>query len=1042
MWVLMFIASHVYAQTRTITGTVTEKDEGGPLPGVSVTIKGTKTGTQTNAQGKFTISASNGQSLVFTSVGYLTKTIEVTGATINLVMESNQTQLADVMVIGYGTQTRRDNVGSVAQIKGGAVAEQPVQNFEQALGGRAAGVQVTMANGVSNTPPVIHIRGTNSISLSSQPLFIVDGIPVFTGDLSTNIGGESGGNALANINPDDIESIDVAKDASATAIYGSRAANGVVFVTTKKGKKGNAVVTIDSWIGSTSVTRLPKVLNAQQYVDIKNEAMMNSGIYNTTVTTPQTKALAYTTLTPGPDGKPIDTDWEKLLYRRATTYNTTASISGATDKTSYYLSSNWTKQQGILQGDEFDSKGMLANVDHKANKYISIGGKISYTNNQNLARVSSGSLGGEAYSTNGLGRLAILLPPNLSPYNNDGSYNLNGTTIGIMNNKGYSNSYPNPQPYLDLDRENTELNHVAANIYFQVNPLPWITLKTVYGIDYIFANSDSFADPIANANAQAIDNYSSNKRSVWTNTAQFDRSFGKHSFNLLLGTEQQQSNVRGFGLNRSILSDPSFNVIQANYSTNNPGTMQYSDDYLVSFFGRLNYNFSEKYFLSASLRRDGYSAFGSNSKYGLFPGVGLGWEITKENFWKTIGADKVFSSFKLKASYGKTGNNSGVNAYQSYGFYANSLYNGAGTLAPSQTGNNDLSWEVSKKTDAGISFGLFNDRITGDITYYNNDVTGLLLNVPTPPSAGLASSPLVNVGSMYNRGIEFNVDANVMRSKNFNWDANFNISYNQNKVTALSTGTNSITNSTSSLEIANITQVGYSVGNLYIVRSAGVDPATGERIFINGKGQKVFYSYNNAVHYTYADGTKAPDINQAADAVNYANAVPKVIGGFSNTFRYKSFDLSLLFTYQLGFDVYYGTGSTLTDQRFWNNSTAILNHWTTPGQIANYPKLYFGDNVSNGTSFPTDFNTYSGNFLRLKTVNLGYTIPKTFSSKLGLSSLRFYVTGQNLLLFTKYPGDPEIASNGASAAGNSTPGVDRNTSGTSRALTAGFLVKF
>jgi TonB-linked SusC/RagA family outer membrane protein len=1053
MVVLLLLASHAYAQTRTISGTVSDKD-GLPMPGVTVVVKGTKTGTQTSAKGRFSIEVNTGKpTLVFTFIGYSTKTVEASGNEMNVIMEPNPSLLSEVLVVGYGTQSKRANVGSISHVKGSELTEQPVQNFEQALAGKATGTQITIPNGVLNTAPVFHIRGTNSISLGSQPLIVVDGVPSFDGNVG---GGESGSNALANINPNDIENIDIAKDASATAIYGSRAANGVVFVTTKKGKKGAAVVGLDSWMGVTKVYRFPKLLDASQYVAEKNEALVNAGLYN--------PASYFTALTPGPDGNPINTNWKNHIYRTGTSYNTTASISGGTDKTTYYASANWSKQQGIIVKNEFANKGMLFNIDHKTNKYISIGAKLSYTDQQNLAATSSGSLNGEAYATAGLGRLALLLPPNVSPYNNDGTYNLNPSngSLGLMNNKGFTNSYPNPQPAIDLDRANNELQHTTANFYIQAKPLSWITLKTNYGIDYINSTNDSFFDPIDNFSivngvktnsASATDNYTISKRYVWDNTAQFDYTIAqKHSLSLLLGNEQQGTTVYGFGLNRSILSDPAFNQIQAGYVNVATNNLQNTQNYLVSFFGRLQYNFDEKYFLSATLRKDGYSTFGTDKKYGYFPGIGAGWEITKEDFWKNIGADKIFSSFKVKASYGRVGNNSGLPDFASYGTYSNGLFNGNPTLAPNATGNNQLGWETSSKTDIGLDFGIFNDRITGEVGYYKNNVTGLIFGFPEPPSAGLPTTPpLVNIGSLYNKGIEFSINADIIRSSAFKWSSNFNISFNQNKITSLVPGTNFVTYSTSSLEVTNINKVGGSVGDLYIIRSAGVDPATGDRIFINGSGQKVYYTFTGTNHYFVqgpngtltpylkADGSKNT-INQTADAIDYGNATPKFIGGLSNTFRYKNFDLSLLLTYQLGFYVYYGTGATLTDQRFWNNSTDILNHWTTPGQVAKYPKVVFGDNVSNGTSFPSDFNVYRGDFLKVKTVNFGYTIPKTFLNKIGVSSVRVYVSGQNLFVFTKYPGpDPEVGSNGTA---NSSPGVDRNTVANGRTVTAGFSLKF
>ncbi|QJD96522.1 SusC/RagA family TonB-linked outer membrane protein [Mucilaginibacter robiniae] len=1042
--VFMLLGAQVYAQTRTVTGVITGKDDGLPLPGVSVTIQGTKTGTQTGPDGSYTIKVSPGQALVFTFVGFNTQTITPSGNRQDIVLTGRSSDLNEVVVVGYGTQVKRATVGTIAQVKGSDLIEQPVQNFEQALAGRAPGVQVTIPNGVSNTPPVIHIRGVNSISLSSQPLFVVDGVVSITGDLS---GGESGGNALANINPDDIESISIAKDGAATAIYGSRAANGVVFVTTKRGKKGNAIVSLDSWIGQNHVFRLPKVLDANQYISIKNEALVNAGLYNAN--------SYYVTTTPDANGVPFNTNWAKLIYRTGTTYNTTASVSGGTEKTNYYASANYSKQEGIIRKNDFISKGLLFNVDHKANKYISLGAKLSYVDQQNLAATSSGSLSGEAYATAGLGRLALLLPPNIGAYNADGSYNLNPLTgaIGLQNNKGYSNSYPNPKPALDLDRANNEQFHTAANVYLQVKPLSWITLKTQYGIDYINSVNDNFTNPISNFtvsggvvtnNANANDNYQQYKRYVWSNTLQLDRSIvDKHNFSFLLGNEQQRTTQYGFGLSRSILSDIAFNQIQAGFVNVATSNLVNTENYLVSFFGRLNYDFDKKYFLSATVRRDGYSAFGSDHKYGIFPGVGVSWEITREKFWSKIGADKLFSSFRLKGSYAQVGNNAGLNNYASYGFYGNSLYNANPTLAATQAGNNALKWETSRKTDVGLNFGIFGDRITGELAYYKNDISGLILNVPLAPSAGLATNPPVNVGSMFNKGLEIDLNADIVRSKNFRWSANFNIAFNQNKITSLIPGTNYFTYSTSSLEVSNINQVGHSIGSLYLVNSAGVDPTNGRRIFINGKGQKVEYTFLGTQHWYYMDGSNAPAISQAADAHNQGNTVPKETGGFSNSFHYKNFDLNVLFTYQLGFYVYYGTQSTLTDQRFWNNSTVILDHWTTPGQIARYPQVVFGDNVSNGTSFPTDFNTYRGDFLKFKTVNLGYTLPKSLLGRTGLSSLRVYVTAQNLFIITKYPGpDPEVSSNGDSINGNSTSGVDRNTSPNSRSFTAGFSIKF
>jgi len=1047
LWVFVLLAFQAQAQTKTVTGVVTGKDDGLPLPGVSVIVQGTRTGTQTSPDGSYSISVSAGQKLVFSFIGFTTETVTPMGTKVNVALTGVKSQLNEIQVIGYGSTTKRENIGNVASVKGAAVVDQPVQNFQQALAGRAPGLQITIANGVSNTTPVIRIRGTNSISLTSQPLFIVDGVPVLSGDY----GNESGGSALSNIDPNDIESIDVAKDGAATAIYGSQAGNGVVFVTTKKGKKGDAVVGADVWMGITKVNRLPQVLNAAQYIALRNEALVNAGLYSADAV--PTGGKAHAGYTYDAAGNPLDINWADYVYQTGKSYNASLNISGGTDKTTYYASGNFSTQQGILKKDGFKNKGLNFNVDHKPNKYISFGFKLNYANQQSLAATSSGSLSGEAYASAGLGRLAILLPPTISPYNADGTYNITPSGIGVQGNAGFGITYPNPVPTLDLDRQNAEINHTVATTYVQVKPLSWITIKSLFGADYIFNTQDGFSNPVSNYTSATVNNASAyaysltTKRYVWTNTAQFDQTIlGKHNFSVLLGNEQTGNNSNSFQLNRATLSDPAFNIIQAGYSTTTYGGGSNTQNYLVSFFGRFNYNYDQKYFLTASIRKDGYSGFGTNSKYGYFPGFGASWMVDKEKFWAEIGADKIVSSLKLRGSYAKVGNK-GVGDFASYTTYsATGLYNGAGTLLPSTTGNDALTWETSKKTDLGFTAGFLKDRLTLDAAFYYNNINGLIYNVPAPPSAGLASNPPVNIGSMWNRGLEFDINAQIVNSKSFRWSANFNLSLNQNQVTSLATGITQFTSGGTTSETTNITQIGQSIGNLWIIRSAGVNPANGRRIFLDGSGRQVEYAPNGVTvagvlqKWFYSDGSVAPAITQASDAVNYGNSAPKEFGGISNTFQYKGFDLNVLFTYQLGFNVYYGTQATLTDQRFWNNSTVILDHWTAPGQNAKYPQVVFGDNVSNGTTLPSDFNVYKGDFLKFKTVNFGYTLPKSIVSKIGLSSLRFYMSAQNLFIITNYPGpDPEVSSNGT---GNATQGVDRNTSANSRAFTAGVSLKF
>lgn len=1043
---LLLCSVQLLAQERTVTGKVTDEKDGSPLSGVSITIKGTNTGTSTANDGTFKLSVfPNTKILVISYVNYESQEINLDSRSIYITkLVSKDKSLQEVVVVGYGTQRKKEVTGSLATVKGSVTADKPVQTFEQALAGRSSGVQITIPNGVLNSPPVFRIRGTNSISLSSYPLIIVDGIPTYTGDVSST---SAAGNALASINPNDIESIDIAKDAAATAIYGSRAANGVVFITTKKGRSGRAKVSYNGWLSFANPYRLPEMMNASEYLKFKTSAVTNN---------PGASAWSFSSVN-GPDGKPVDTKWSDYVYRQGVSHSHNVNVSGGSENTSYYFSAGYTDQQGILKKNDFKRMNTLLNVDSRISKYFSIGGKISYSNEKNLAATTSGSLNGSAFNTGGLGRLAFVLPPILSPYKNDGSYNINGAAIGSANITGTSNlSYYNPVVSLDLNRSNSENNRIQSNVYAQLKPFEWLTLKTVYGIDYLLVDNDIFQSPVAG------DGYSSvgyawagaekYKTSLWTNTAQFDHTFSeKHSVNVLVGNEQQRRTSSGYGVQRQNLSDLAYNVIQAGFTTNNPADLFLGENYLLSSFGRVNYNYDGKYFLSGNLRQDEYSALGV--KKGTFWGVSAGWEITKESFWEKAGLNKIFSSFRLRGSYGKVGNIGGIGDYSPYSTFGSGLYGGLATLAFSSVGNPALKWETSKKTDAGFSFGLFNNRISGEFAYYNNNIDGLILNVPQSPSTGLPSSPPQNVGSMYNKGVEITLNATPVQNKSFSWNTSFNLTQNKNMVTSLAPGLTSIQTSTSGLETVSQTMKDYPLGYLFVVRTNGVDPETGKRIFVNSAGQNVYYQFyapTGTFNYsTKADGTVkyvspsgGTSITQAADGVMYASTQPKYYGGWDNTFRYKNFDLNVLMTYQLGFYVYYGSNAGLHDQRWWNNHRDVLTDaWSAKGDLNKiYAKPVLNDNVSNGSAFPLDMNVFKGDFAKLKNLSLGYTLPKNILEKIKISGLRVYVSGQNLAIITKYPGpDPEVSSNGNTATGQ---GVDRNTAANARTILVGLNVSF
>lgn len=1053
LFVMMLCANLAFAQDRTISGTVISGEDNAPIPGATVKFKGIKGGTVTNASGSFSVTVPSGvKVLEFSSIGFLPREVALGSSNVlKITLDSDSKTLSDVVVVGYGTQKRVESTGSLSSVSGAAIAQKPIQSLEAGLAGRASGVQVSNATGVLNSPPVFRVRGTNSLSLSSQPLFVIDGIVMNTSIDALTSGGS---NPLAGINPEDIESIDIAKDAASTAIYGSRSANGVVFVTTKKGKTGVPKVNYSAWVGWSSPFRLPELLDAFQYTAYKNEAIANAdairpGSVNISVN--GVSRLPQFNLTNDANGNPINTNWYDHAYRTGVSQNHSINVSGGTENTKYYLGAGYTNQQGIYEKNDFKRMNALFNIDSKINKYITIGGKLSFANERNLAGISSGSLDGEAYGTAGVARTAMVNAPNVSPYNNDGTYNLGATFIGPMNNivAGNQVGFYNFVQVLENNRENNEIDRIQSNAYVQVKPVEWLTLKTLYGIDYSSNDNDIFYNPVHGPGqgvlGQGLGVFRKRKNWTWTNTAQADQSFGQNNFSLLIGQEQQRNTVTGYGIDRQGLTDPNYDVVQAGYQLNNATGMIWGENYLLSYFSRLNYNYAGKYFISGNVRQDEYSALGV--KKGVFWGVSAGWEITKEDFWANAGLDNVFSSFKVKGSYGKVGNVAGIGNYSAFSTYGSGLYGGVPASLYNAAGNKDLEWETSKKTDIGVQFGILKNRINFEIDYYKNNIDGLILDVPQSPSAGVPTSISTNVGSMYNTGVEFAINATPVASGNFTWTSNFNIAYNKNEVTSLSPGLTELitaTGSTATGENVNRSVPGYSVGYLYVVRTAGVDEATGRRIFLNKAGRAVTYQHivpTGQSNWTYLDdGSRAPAITQGNDAQMYQNTAPKFYGGFDNTFRYKNFDLNVMLTYQLGFYVSYGTNSGLHDQRYWNNAVDVLNRWTAPGQQTDFPRAIYGDNVSYGNTIPLDINVFKGDFLKLRNVALGYTLPQSVSSKLNISNLRIYVAGQNLAMITDYPGsDPEVSSNGTRSSGQ---GSERNSGPNARTYTVGLSVGF
>jgi TonB-dependent starch-binding outer membrane protein SusC len=1028
------------AQGRTVTGKVTAADDGSSLPGVNVIVKGSSNGTTTNTDGNYSLAdVPANATLVFSFIGMTTQEVEVGNqGVVNVQLVSDVRELGEVVVVGYGTQDKREVTGSIARIKGDDIVLAPVQSFDQALQGRAAGVNITTPNGVLNNPPVIRIRGVNSINLSSFPLVVIDGVPTFTGDNSSNL---AANNPLGNLNPADIESIEVLKDASASAIYGSRASAGVILITTKRGASGKARVNVDSWVGLMQPVRLIPLLNAEQYMDVKNEARRNNG---------QDDAFF-----PSIDanGNLIDTDWYKYVYRNGLAHSNNVSVSGGSDATKYFLSIGRTDQQGMLQANSFNRTSARMNLDHKLYNNFTIGTNIAFANTLNRSP-SSGSVPGAAFSTSGLGRLPLITAPNVGPFNPDGTYNIDGALIGTMNNTQQSGFY-NPVTTVELDRYTSEANSLQASVYANWEIIRGLNLRTTYGIDRLTLDDQTFLSSITGdgyADNGIVRNVNrTNRRWNWANTAQYDFMLGEqNSFSVLGGIEQQYTRIERWGADRRNVADPFFENFQGNYTNIQPWLPFYGENFLVSYFGRLNYDFGKKYFVSASVRRDGFSAFAPGRQFGNFYGASVGYALSQESFWQNSPLSSVVNFFKLRASYGIVGNNQGIDDYASLSLYGSGLYGEEPTIFFEQAGNPQLAWETSKKTDLGFNFGLFEDRITGEFAYYNNLVDGLILRVPQAPSRGIPNPTaafqntlLENVGVMRNRGIELNLQATAIRKANFTWTINANITTLKNEVTSLFGEDVEIQGQTSSLEAANVTRVGFPVGSLKVVPTAGVNPANGQRIFVKRDGTQVQYDHSapTASRWTRVDdGGVTTPVSIVNDGVIIGPTLPTFYGGLDNTFKLGNFDLGIFLQFSGGNYIYNGTKAGLRDMRFWNNSTDVLNRWTEGNPNGTIPRVVYTDNVSNGSSFPISENVEKGDFVRLRNVSLGYSLNNSLIQRIGMSRARVYAQVQNALLLTNYTGfDPEISTNGNN---NLAPGVDRNSIGQARTFTVGVNLDF
>ncbi|GGH13200.1 SusC/RagA family TonB-linked outer membrane protein [Pedobacter zeae] len=958
LFVLLFFASTAIAQDRTITGTVTSSDDKLPIPGVSVRVTGTQIGTVTDANGKYSVIVPSGsKTLDFSFIGYLTKNITITASnTINVALASDSKTLSDVVVVGYGQQSKVLTTQTTATVKAESFKNMPIQTPQQALQGQAAGVNMINSSGVLGSEAQITIRGGGSISAAGRPLYVVDGVPLNSsgGDYTQTQGGSSGLNPLINISPNDIESMTVLKDASAVAIYGSRGANGVILITTKKGASGKTRISADYQNGFSSPTSVEEMMTADQFRQFRTDYLKAN---NQTV--PAYPTASY--------------NWVDAVIRTGKSNTVNLNASGGNEKTKFYLGGTYSDESGYTLGNNLKRLSGRLNLDHKISDKFTIG--LNYS----LSHIDMDRIGSENNTYAPL-TAAYLQLPYITPYGPDGKFQNTGFVANVVAiaatgiNKNYS------------DRS-------TGNAYLEYKIIPGLRLKTDWGIDNYGIDEKYRETDLLTPGGYAYRTHYTDNKWVNTNTLNYDKTFGKHTIAALAGysfetAKLTQMMVEGSGF----VSDDLPNVGSA--STPITASENIYEWALQSFFGRLNYDFDKKYLFEASLRRDGSSRFGPNKKYGNFYAVSGGWLISNEAFFNKD--NNIAQNLKLTASYGTSGNdNIGFNAY--YGTFASgSNYLGQAGLTPSNVPNPDLSWEETGQLDIGLSARLFK-AIDVQFNFYNKNTTGALLTVPYPYTTGYASANR-NVGKMRNRGYEVSINSDNIVGRDFTWRTSFNIGFNKNTIIDLPVnpdedGRNFLTGSAVQRAIT-----GYSKNSFYLIRYNGINPQTGNAEWLKKDGTV----------------TTTP---LASDRVIVGKGNPDFSGGITNTFTYKNFDLSAFFNFSYGNDVYLD-GLQFADNfssGSYNKSVKLLDYWKQPGDNAFAPAL----NSSTRTTYQqaSTKQLMDGSYLRLKTLSAGYSFPKELLQRTKLfTSLRIYFQGQNIWTIKNkdFRGDPEISANGAS----------------------------
>ncbi|MEY4107175.1 MAG: hypothetical protein RL181_1517 [Bacteroidota bacterium] len=1020
--VLFFtVVGSAWAQ-RTITGKVT--DTGGePLIGASILAKGTTVGTVTDLDGAYSLSVPAGvATLVFSYTGYTTQDVALgVSNVVDVRLDVLATQLSEVVVVGYGTQIKSTLTGNIAKLGGEKIENLPVPSVEQALQGRTSGVFVEAVNGKPGGAVRVRIRGASSITASNQPLYIIDGIPVTT-ESQNSLGAPL--NPLADLNFNDVESIEILKDASAGAIYGSRAANGVVLITTKKGKQGKTKLEANFQTGYSQPTGKREFINNEEFVTLFTRAAVGAGKYEfrqgywdteqegiddylSFVNSRFTRYSAYDES--NWKNLKVNTNWQDEAFQEAVSSQASLSASGGNDRTRYFASAAWNRQEGVLIGNGFERMSARLNLDQKASE------RANFGINMSLSRTFTDQVSNDnAFST----PLQLVALAPLTPVRNTTDAAIRGYAPGQLFDRPVTTYYNGLIDFEDAEREVTTFR-TLANSYLRYKLAKGLMLNGELGADVFNLRDNGFWGR-RTFTGQGINGLGSSSYSQvvnWTTKAflGYSESFAdKHNLDLTTGMEFQKSRTdRTYVEGQEFPVDDLKTISSAADITS--GTSSITEFTFLSYFGRATYDFDRRYLLTLSGRVDGSSRFGKNSRYGFFPAVSAGWVLSEEGFLENSSA---ISFLKLRGSYGVTGN-AAIGNFNHLGLYGAQGYNGVSGLSPSQIPNPDLEWEKTAQMDVGIDFGFLDNRINGEVDYYVKNTTDLLLDVPVPGTSGFRTQTQ-NVGQVQNRGVEFVLNTNNLVGA-FKWNTSLNIALNKNEVIALAEGQDIIDGGD-----VNVVKVGEPIGVFYGAEYAGVDPANGDALwYLNKEGQ---------------ERETTNDFNEA-EFVALGSPIPTVIGGVTNTFTFKGFTLDFTFQGVFGNSIHNSAGRYMSCNACWfdNQTKDQMAYWDKPGDITNVPEPRLG--YSNGDQNRSSRYISDGAYVRLRSANFGYEFPQSILRRTGLSRLRLYVIGQNLLTFTKYDGwDPEVSSD--AFVDNVTSGVDFYSAPQPRTIAFGLNIGF